>query len=546
MSALAASVAARLATVRVRVSCLTSRQANFAAFLAGSASVLAFAPVFAWPLLFITLPLFVWILDDAASPRLAALRGWWFAFGYFFFNLFWIGEAFLVEAEKFAWLLPFAVTLLPAGLALFWALAAAAYRRANGVGFARVLLFAVVFSVAEWLRGNVLTGLPWNVPGYALTGPLLLMQSAGLFGIYGLTLIALTVFAGPLALLADRSRDASYHAIALKAVGLGLVPLVALSAYGASRLSQPVAVMDNVKVRIVQPSVLQTEKWRPEHQRRIFDDHLSLSLLDPTGARDDLTGITHVVWPEAAMPFFPLESQQALAEIADMLPAGRTLITGAIRRVVASADDPAAATLARAQVYNSIIAFDDAAGVQSIYDKIHLVPFGEYLPADTVLSALGLKKLTHGLSAFSSGPMPRPALQVAGLPPVLSLVCYEALFPKQLAMSGPRAGVIVNVTNDGWFGNTSGPRQHFHQTRVRAVEQGLTVIRAANNGISAIIDPYGRIVAQLAMNVRGTADAHIAKPIAQPLYARVGDWIFAAMLAVWAVAILAMPRVTPR
>lgn len=526
--------------VRVAVEAMTGWRRAAAAFVAGSLSVLAFAPVYLSPVLFLTLPVFVWLLDGARTRKSAAVTGWWFAFGYFFFNLFWIGEAFLVEADKFAWLLPFAVTMLPAGLALFWALAAALTHSIWPEGYRRVLVFAGVFSIAEWVRGHIFTGLPWNVPGYALTAPTEMMQSAGVFGIYGLTLLALIIFTMPLVVIADT--ETSTRRVWAGAGAIAVLPLALLWGYGAWQMRAPQTFVEGVKIRIVQPSVLQTEKWRPEHQRRIFDDHLTLSQTAPNGTRDDLAGITHVIWPEAAMPFFPLESERALSEIAAMMPDGRTLITGAIRRDL----PPGEATqqeLYRAHVFNSILVFDDAARPIATYDKIHLVPFGEYLPADGVLSAIGLKKLTHGRGAFTPGTEPRQLMSIPGLPPVLGLVCYEVLFPNEVVQSSERPGLIVNVTNDGWFGNTSGPRQHFHQTRVRAVEQGVPVLRAANNGISGMIDPNGRVVAALWMNERGVADSYLPKAKSPPLFARYGDAIFGALLAiVGVVALRGWPR----
>lgn len=488
------------------------------AFGAGAVSVLAFAPVFASPILFLTLPVLVWLIDSAAGPRLAAWDGWWFGFGYFFFNLFWIGEAFLVEAEKFAVLLPFAVTLLPAGLALFWAAAAALAKAFWRDGVARVLVFAIALSIAEWLRGHLFTGLPWNVVGYALTFPLTLMQSAALVGAYGLTPLAVVIFTAPLVLIAEHRE--LHRPSWLRAIAIVAVPLAAMWAYGTWRLSEPQTVLKDVKIRIVQPSVPQREKWLPEFQRRIFEDHLALSVSAPNGVRDDLAGITHLVWPEAAMPFLPLETPDALSAIAAMLPDGRTLITGAIRREAAV---PAAGGAIDAKIYNGLIVLNDAGGLTALYDKIHLVPFGEYLPFEPLLTALGLKKLTHGRGSFTAGPYPRPLLEIRGLPPTAALVCYEVLFPGTIVQGAVRPGLLINVTNDGWFGNTTGPRQHFHQSRVRAVEEGLPLIRAANNGISAVIDAQGRVLQSLALDVKGVIDSTVPAVAAPTPYARFGD-----------------------
>ena len=510
---------------------LTGWRRAAVAFIAGGLSALAYAPIFAAPVLFLTLPILVWLIDASPNWRRAASAGWLFGFGYFFFNLFWVGEAFLVEAEKFAWLMPFAVTLLPAGLALFWAAAAAVARLFWTEGIARLFVFAVVFAVFEWLRGHVLTGFPWNVVGYALTYPLPLMQSAALFGAYGMTAIALFVFPAPLVKLADHRRRPTGADVA-RAIALAAIPIAILFAYGAWRLGAPVAFVSGVKMRIVQPSVSQREKWRAEFQRKIFDDHVALSLANPQGKADSLAGITHLVWPEAAMPFFPLETPEALDVLATVIPPGTTLITGALRHY--PNPTPGTAILPAPRTLNSIVVLDDQAKLVGAYDKIKLVPFGEYVPFDVLLSAIGVQKLTHGRGSFAEGVSPRPLFTVPGLPPALGLVCYEALFPGEIVQGTARPGVLINVTNDGWFGSTTGPYQHYYQSRVRAVEEGLPLIRAANNGISAVVDPYGRPLQTLGLNVRGVIDSPLPEALPPPLYAKVGDWTLVLVLVLFA------------
>jgi apolipoprotein N-acyltransferase len=521
---------AMVADVRARVVSLTSWQRAALAIGAGGLSALAFAPVFAAPVLFLTFPIFVWLIDGSPSWRQAGASGWFFGFGYFFFNLFWVGEAFLVEAEKFAWLLPFAVTLLPAGLAIFWAAAAAASRLFWCEGYGRLFIFAVALAVCEWLRGHILTGFPWNLPGYALTYPLPLMQSAAVFGAYGLTAIAALIFPAPLVLLSD-SRYRPSRGEVLGAVAFGVLPILLLFAYGSFRLSAPQSFVSGVTMRIVQPSVPQREKWRPEFQRRIFDEHIALSLSDPQGKTDSLAGVTHLVWPEAAMPFFPLEHQAALDILATLLPPETTLITGALRHEPNLV--PGNPVPPGTRSFNSILAFDERAQVVDLYDKINLVPFGEYLPFEPTLTALGIQKLTHGRGSFSAGGRPRRLLTIPGLPPVEGLVCYEALFPGDVVQGAARPGVLINVTNDGWFGNTTGPYQHFHQARVRAVEEGVPLVRAANNGISAVVDPYGRVRHRLGLNVVGVIDSRLPEALAPPFYARAGDWVLAGLLVLF-------------
>jgi apolipoprotein N-acyltransferase len=526
--------------LRTLIGAQTGWRRHGIAFLTGSLSVLAFAPFFVSPVLFITLPILVWLIDSAGAPKSVALSGWWFGFGFFFFGLMWVGEAFLVEAEKFGWLLPFAVTLLPAGLALFWAAAAAVSRRIWPHGIARVLVLAIALSAAEWLRGNILTGLPWNILGYALTYPLTLMQSAGIFGIYGLTLLAILIFAGPLVILADGG-DATTLATRINAAVFAGIPLLLMSVYGAWHLHQPQALVDGVKIRIVQPNVLQSQKWKPEFQRTIFENHLVLSKTNPDGVADNLEGITHVIWPEAAMPFLPLETPEALTAIADLLPNGTTLITGALRRATAKGNS-GGTTSQTVEAFNSIIVFGSDGQPTAMYDKIHLVPFGEFLPMEGVLNLVGFGSLTFGRGAFTPGDAPRSVLDIVGFPHALGLICYEALFPSEIASPSGPSGVIINVTNDGWFGNSTGPRQHFHQTRVRAVEQGMPILRSANNGISGVIDPFGRVQASLGMNERGTIDTPLPVAVSPPPYARFGETIFAFMLAAFATAAYTLSR----
>jgi apolipoprotein N-acyltransferase len=223
------------------------------------------------------------------------------------------------------------------------------------------------------------------------------------------------------------------------------------------------------------------------------------------------------------MPFGPLRSPEALGLIRARIPSDVTLIAGALR-----ADDVVVPGRDRPLAYNSLIALGSSTVQPIVYDKIHLVPFGEYLPFQATLESIGLEQLSRMRGGFAAGPKPRPVLTLPGLPAVGVLICYEAIFPAAVVQGGVRPGVLVNITNDGWFGNTTGPRQHFHQSRVRAVEEGLTLIRAANNGISGLVDPYGRIIARLELNERATVDVAVPRAGPAPVYARVGDGLFLA------------------
>jgi apolipoprotein N-acyltransferase len=528
-----------IAILAERVRGLSGWRCRGAAFAAGAVSALAMAPFFLWPVLWVTLPLLVWLIDGALVRHpervlwrrlaLVAEIGWLWGFGYFLAGLHWVGEAFLVEAEVFAVFMPFALVAMPATLALFHGAASVLAAALCGTGAARVLALALALSGAEWLRGHLFSGFPWNVLGYALTYPVELMQSAAVLGIYGLTLFAVLVFAVPAVLWSEAAGRAWRRPAA---VAVALLPLVLAGALGRARLAYATPdTVPGVKIRIVQPSVPQREKWRPENQARFFQDHLDLSGQDPSGRRDDLAGVTHVIWPEAATPFPLLDTPVALSAIGDLLPEGTVLIAGSIRverpRPAPAPGEPAARGLVR--FFNSLLVLGKGGLLLARYDKIHLVPFGEFVPWRPLFSALGLQ-LFAGRGGFDGGPSPRPILAVPGLPAIVPLICYEAIFPGAVVegpvQPGHRPALIVNVTNDGWFGNTTGPRQHLHQARVRAVEEGLPLVRAANNGVSAAFDAYGRPLGRLDMNVRGTLDISLPVAIAPPLYARLGDMLF--------------------
>ena len=515
---------------RHHIATLNGWRANAAAWLAGIISTLSMAPFFWWPVLFVTFPVLVWLLEGAPNFKRAAWIGWWFGFGYFLLGLFWIGEAFLVEADKFAWALPFAVTLLPAGLALFFAAATAAAvaLTPGNRGWFRIIALALTISAAEWLRGHILTGLPWNVLGYALTAPDTMMQSASVLGIYGLTLITVLVFAAPAVLWTTADTTAQrLSGLALAAVSIGVILM-----HGTITLRRAsFEMVPGVRLRVVQPSILQTEKWIPENQRRIFLEHLDLSGRKPDGTPDGLVGINLVIWPEAAMPFQPLKSPEALAAIGDLLPDGTFLISGGLRTEDVPATGLGIDEGPSRKAFNSLMAFGTVGGKKgelvALYDKIHLVPFGEYLPFQRLLEKIGLRQLTRMRGGFTANAGARALFTVPGLPSFGPLICYEAIFPSEVIPVGQRPAALINVTNDGWFGNTTGPRQHLHQTRVRAVEEGLPIIRAANNGISAVVDAHGRVIARLDLNVRGSLDSDL--PVSSGTstwYSRAGDRTF--------------------
>ena len=509
------------------------RRALFS-FALGVASVAAFAPFHVWPLLFVTFPALIWLLDGIADQaatrgrraawRQAALAGWAFGFGFFVAGLYWIGFAFLVEADKFAWLIPFAVAALPAGLALFYALAAAIAVLLWRPGTVRIFIFATACFGIEWLRGHILTGFPWNLWGYALAGNDALAQTASIFGIYGLTLLTLLIAASPAALAGRARRDGARNWV-LPAICLMLLAVGWL--WGEVRLSgTPSPPHSGVTLRIVQANIPQADKWKPENRQWIFERLLTLSANGPQGA-PAAPGVTHLIWPETSVPFlFMLNGEIALPEarkaFADLVGDGTTFIVGA-ERIDGTKRADGKYTVDR--VYNSLFVLDSEARLLGTYDKLHLVPFGEYVPFEKTMAALGITQLTHMNSGFATGTR-RNLMTAPGAPPYAPLICYEAIFPERVAGDEGRPGWLLNLTNDAWFGTSTGPYQHLHQTRLRAIEQGLPLVRAANTGISAIIDSYGRVLASLPLNEMGTIDNPLPAALPLTLYALWGEsWL---------------------
>src|SRR3984893_984107 len=523
------------------------------ALAAGATGALALAPVHFFPALAIPMTVAVWLIDGCAETRqmppgrrfrlglpIAAWRafgaGWWWGFGYFLAGLWWLGAAFLVEADKFAWALPLGVAGLPAALAIFPGLGFMLARLMWAPGPGRIFALAAGLSLAEWLRGHVLTGFPWNTFGMALGGNLVTAQLASIVGLYGLTVIAILIFSAP-AVLGEKSAMQGARRRLPPQIAAAVLAFAGICAFGALRLAattpEPVA---GVKLRIMQPNLAQDAKFRPDNKARILSLYLSLSARGAEADRSGLDDVTVLIWPESAFPFILSRDAGALAEIGAVLPQDTVLVTGAAR-----ADDEARRSAAsHAQYFNAIQVIASGGHILDSYDKMHLVPFGEYLPFHTAFDRLGLRQFVHLPGGFAAGSR-RRLLVVPGLPAVAPLICYEAIFPGEVVPSeAPRPGLLLNVTNDGWFGTTTGPYQHFAQARLRAIEEGLPLIRAANTGISAIVDPYGRVLAELPLGAEGVLDGGLPQTITPPVFAR---FPFVSAFSVWiAVFVIAVSR----
>ncbi|HEX3753487.1 MAG TPA: apolipoprotein N-acyltransferase [Rhizomicrobium sp.] len=480
------------------------------AFACGAVSASGFPPLDFFPALLLGYAALVLLIDAArAGPRPvrgAAVIGWFFAFGQFLFGLHWIGYAFLVDPGAHLWQMPFALVSLTAGLALFGALSAGLSAWLWQNGSARHFIFAGFYAAAEWLRGHLFTGFPWNLPAYGWGASLAILQSASMFGAYGLSL--LTVLLG--ASLADLfcgPRRSTAPATMLMLFG-------ALWVYGVICLAiTPESDVPGVRLRLVQPDIPQAEKYQPRFVMRNWERLIDLS------QRPGSPNV--IIWPEAAPPFPLARVPQALDEIARLTGRDKTLITGAER--VAGAPG-------RYRFYNSLYIFGPGGGLQHVYDKFHLVPFGEYIPFAALLNRIGITKLTQGEAGFTPGDGPH-VYALSNAPKVTPLICYEVIFPGAVT-AAERPAWIVNVTDDSWFGPWAGPRQHLLIARVRAIEEALPIVRDANTGISAVIDPVGRVRARLGLDRTGVLDAPLPKALAPSLYASLDGLVFAVLLLI--------------
>ncbi len=496
------------------------------AFAAGLVASLALPSFNIWPLMFVAVPVMLALMGGIARRdfRTAFLLGWLFGLGYFISAFHWIGYAFLVDKQNYLWMMPFAVGGLAAAMAVYWGLAAACANATGFRGLPLAIMFAVSIGIAEILRGTLFTGFPWAVPGLAVDGMGALAQTASVWGMTGLTFLILT-WSGAWPFLFSTTSPRLHRSVAL----VLLLTLPLSWAWGHWRLQQ--GIVENVagvSIRIVQPAISQNDKWRGENARGIFDQLLALSAQAPRQARV----FTHVVWPESAVPFLIDESAAARSEVSQMLGAGRVLVTGSLRREK-SVDGKSDAD----KIFNSILAFDGSGEVIARYDKWRLVPGGEFLPFEWLLEPLGFRKVVTVPGSFAAGAGPE-TLTLAGAPPVGFSICYEAIFPDALVDPANRPAWLINVTNDGWFGTSTGPYQHLAQLRLRAIEQGLPVVRAANTGISAVIDPFGRYIALLPLGQVGVIDSALPRSLPRTVFGQWGliiEFILMLLLAILAV-----------
>lgn len=469
----------------------------------GAVAALAFPPVNALPLFAAGLVALIWAVETTEGRRAAFAAGWWWGFGHCLGGFFWIANSFLIDPVRFGWMVPPVIAGLAAYMAVYPALAVTAAWHRAASPLARALLLASTWTIAEWLRGHLFTGFPWNLAAYVWSFDLPMMQSASLWGVWGLSFVTV-LLCGLLSLMGRSNRRADVRAgVAVTAM------LAALYGFGAWRTANTEAVQTgpSIALRLVQGNIDQWEKLTGAHRDRDIAQHLRLSTMTP-----GLEAVQAVIWPETAAAVFLDRADDWRAFVSAAAPPSGLLITGTLR------GDPPQGQPER--YWNSLAAIDPTARIVATADKFHLVPLGEYVPLRDILGPF-VSKLTAGAGDFSAGPGP-VTVRAPGLPPFSPLICYEVIFPGAVIDPSDRPDWLLNVTNDGWFGHSPGPYQHFAIARFRAIEEGLPLARAANTGITAMVDPFGRVTGALPLGTEGALDVFLPAPLPPTLFARTG------------------------
>ncbi|GHA50409.1 apolipoprotein N-acyltransferase [Amylibacter ulvae] len=478
---------------------------RFAYIVLGLLLAFAHVPFSIYPLMLIVIPIVGQMFIHRTTPRGAFGMGWFIGFGYFALNLHWIVEPFLVEPEIFGWLAPFALFLMAAGAAIFWAVPFGLSKRFGRDRVSQIILLACLWTFSEYLRSFIFTGFPWSLLTYAwIDTPL--SQMLAYVGPHGAGLITLLVLFIPV-MMSQKWRGGL--------IALALIGIIAILGWLRVPNTVPDHTSDTV-VRMVQPNAEQHMKWRADMIPVFFERSVAYTGAN-TLRRPDI-----VIWPETSLPFLLGMDNQALQDVADA--AGNASVIAGIRRV----DDHGG--------YNSLVYLDPRGGVTAVYDKHHLVPFGEYLPFDALFSKIGLSAIADNIGGFTAGTGPR-VIDGHNVPDFMPLICYEAIFPYS-THTKTRPEWMVHITNDAWFGTFSGPYQHLAQTKARAIESGLPIARAANTGVSGMIDPYGRMSQSLELGQSGYVDVILPAPLGKTIYARTGEWLWFLIAAVLSLSCL--------
>ena len=501
----------RVTRILDRASALTGWRRSLLLFATGALCVFLFAPFDAWLLLFVLIPLFFTLLNAAPTRRRALADGFFFGYGYFMAGTYWIAISLTVDADKFAWMIPFSLFGLSACFTLYFIVLAWLYHALKTPYLTRnVFLFAALWVTVEYLRSIGIFGFPWNLIGYSLVPIGFIRQAASLSGIFGLSLLTMLAVMSivPLVRGATKRYAQRFH---LAAIAL-IAGLLALSAYNKSNVT-----VQDTRIRIVQPNIPQQMKWEEGQVNLIMRTLGSFTQLETDADKPDI-----IVWPETAVPFTLHDRSDWLPYVAKWIPASSILITGAVTQ---QAD----------AMGNGLAVIDHKAQIQARYAKRQLVPFGEFIPLRTILP---LDKIAPGPVDFTRG-TETSALTPSSQPPFQPMICYESAFPWLASSDGLRPKWLLTITNDAWFGNSPGPYQHFAMSRVRAVEQGLPVVRAANTGISAVIDANGNVVKSLKLGTQGIIDVALPAYAPPTIYSITGEYMpIAQLLTIYLLALV--------
>lgn len=487
----------------------------FGVFCAGALCNLAFAPFHFFPAAIISIAVFYFLLQKKQSRKADFWLGWCYGFGYFFAGIYWIAISLLVDAKSFAWLIPFAITLIPSVLALYFALLASSYKFlitkfSYKKNHERILIFSMIWVVCEILRAFLFTGFPWNLLGYSLMFDDVLIQAASVFGVWGLSFFAVLFALLPTLFFTIKNKKiAKISAQKSDQIFAGALFAILLASFvfGIARIDDKKITDDrNLKLRLVQGNIKQEMKWDAREKYRNFLKHISM-----TNSRDS-GEVVATIWSETSVPYAVEADSEIVEKLKFAVPyhkgGGGMLVTGGIRLKTSAEGEVE-------QVWNSVFAFDNK-GVMASYDKHHLVPFGEYVPLQKYFPFV--QKITDGAIGFSEGEGPKTIH--GSLISFSPLLCYEVIFPDKIIDRNDRPDLLVNLTNDAWFGNSTGPYQHFDMARMRAVEYGIPLARVANTGITAFFDSFGRTKNKINLNQEGIIDVDLVKKLEPTIYSK--------------------------
>ena len=462
------------------------KKPKLTSLILGAISALAFPPVYALYLFVIALCLMFKLTDLSNSYKQVIVKSYWYGFGFFTAGFYWIGNALLVDIINFGWLYPLTLLSIGGFFGLFTILPFVTffYLRQKNIWY-KILAFACIWVLSEWVRSFIFTGFPWNLLGSVFAFCDVLIQTASVWGTYGLSFIFIILSSCFYAFL-NQSKKTSL--ITLFSI------LLFIFVFGIIRINNYKEDKSDIKIRLVQPSIEQVMKWDRDELENNFIKHIKLSKQEP------LDDVDFVIWGETALPFDIEYSYEHRELIKEAVPNNGSLITGVVRHSFESG---------AYEVFNSMYVINKQAEVIGFYDKNHLVPFGEYIPLRKYLPQW-IRPVANSVADFSTSEKFKN-IKIGNYPKFGALICYEIIFPDEVVNRKDKPDWLVVLTNDGWYGKSSGPYQHLVSAQMRAVEEGVSVVRSANSGISAIINPLGKIITQIDLHQKGVQDAYLPK-----------------------------------